>query len=190
MSGKKKPEPRPKPRTWWVVLRDWCRVHARGYTPEHGRQLIIAVISGVVGGGVGVWLERQPPPPSEPRALIQLEAELASISPRNEKVVTRYLALFSDDAAVADVRGGQAWLGKNQIADRFRTLPQFEVLNHSVVGDLVSNADGAEAMAWTTTTFRRAGDHQGTVGEQEMWRFQKRNGTWQIVNFQYNLTPR
>jgi hypothetical protein len=121
--------------------------------------------------------------------LIAREAELAARHSRNEDIAGEYGHLFSENASIEDAGGSQFWTGRDAITQRFRDLPKFRQLTHTLREDPQINADSS-AIAQTATTFDikgSGGSSNITSAGTDEWVFVKESGVWKISRFSYNL---
>ena len=154
--------------------------------------IIAAIIAGLVSGLLVPWVNvkfGEGKITRDIRKVIEQEANLAL-----EGSIDEAVSLFDKNAFVRDAAGGNkdqeiVWNGVNNIADRYRNLPEFIYLKHEATEITISSdRTYARATADTIGTYIDNGREIKISGNQgEKWTFEKIDGEWKITSFTYNL---
>jgi len=149
--------------------------------------LYTAILGTIVGGLIVLAIQKsyeQPPSTTDIEKTIKNEAKFArGFYPDREKDIAEYLKLFADDALVIDFKTGEHWKGHDKIAERIRPL-HFTALVHS---SWTIKMWRDTASADTYTTFSQDKPTELNAVGKESWQFQKINGTWKVISFEYDL---
>jgi len=151
--------------------------------------IVMAIIGGLVGGLLVPHINSCLSGEKEIRRIIDQEASLV-LAGKIEEVVS----LFDENAYVRDAAGGDTgqeivWKGREEIANRYRNLPQFNDLKHDAIEITISSdKEYARAVADTIGEYVIDGKNVRISSNRgEKWVLEKVGGKWMVTSFTYNL---
>jgi hypothetical protein len=165
----------------------------KGWGKQLIKRLLFPLVAGIVGGLVvgllipiiGSCISGE----KQAREIVNQEAILV-LQGKIEEVVS----LYAEDAYIRDAAGGDTgleiwWKGQQEIADRYRNLPQFTYLRHDAIEiSISSDKEYARAVADTIGECVIGGKNVRISSNRgEKWVLEKFDGNWKITSFTYNL---